>query len=176
MKNKIRNQGFVLWFTGLPCSGKTTIANGVFNCLSGVLVHLDGDVVRKGLSQDLGFSKEDRDENIRRVGFVSKLLSDNGVNVIASFISPYRGQRRKVRKEVDNFIEVFCDCPLSICEERDNKGLYQKARKGEIEDFTGISAPYEKPENAEIILRTDEQGIKDCINEVIKYLKRDKII
>lgn len=170
-------KGFVLWFTGFSQSGKTTIADGVYEELKkrGVSVErLDGDIVREYLNKDLGFSKEDRDENIKRVGFVAKLLARNGIGVIASFISPYKRQRDNVRKEVEpevKFIEVFCNCPVSICENRDTKGLYQKAKKGEIKNFTGISDPYEVPEKPEIEIKTDKEGIKECVKKVINYLE-----
>lgn len=177
--NHKHQKGFVLWFTGLSQSGKTSNADKVYKILKnkGVKVErLDGDIVRKYLSKDLGFTKEDRDENIRRIRFVSKLLSQNEVGVIASFISPYREERNKIRKEVKNFIEVFCQCPLKDCEERDTKGLYQKARKGEIDNFTGISDPYEEPKNPEIILDTKNNTIEENAQKVISFLKEEKYI
>ncbi|HDM22323.1 MAG TPA: adenylyl-sulfate kinase, partial [Methanomicrobia archaeon] len=137
-------EGFVLWFTGLSGSGKSTIADRVAEKLRerGLKIErLDGDTVRKSLTRDLGFSERDRNENIRRVAFVAKLLSRNGVGVIASFISPYRKIRNHVREEVTNFVEVYAKCPLEICIERDPKGLYKKALNGEIENFTGVSHP-----------------------------------
>ena len=170
---------FVLWFTGLSQAGKTTVANGVYEILKNrglKLERLDGDIVRKSLSSDLGFSKEDRDENIRRVMYVAKFLSRNGTSVICSFISPYRAMREKVREQVMNFIEVFCNCPLEVCEKRDKKGLYKKARKGEIKDFTGISDPYEPPEDPEIVLHTDKETVKESINKVIEYLEKCRFI
>ena len=124
----------------------------------------------------MGFSKQDRDENIRRVKCVSKLLSKNGLGVIASFISPYRAERAGVKAETENFIEVFCNCPLEICEQRDKKGLYAKAKRGEIQKFTGISDPYETPENPEIELRTDQETIEESTTKVINYLSKVKII
>jgi adenylylsulfate kinase len=139
-----------LWLTGLSASGKTTIADKVYEILktNGTkLEKLDGDVVRENLTKDLGFSREDRDENIRRIGFVADLLSRNNVGVIASFISPYRGHRGELRERVHNFIEVFVDAPLSVCEARDPKGLYKKARSGSIKCFT-VGDPYETPEDA----------------------------
>ncbi len=170
-----KNQkGFVLWITGLSQAGKTTIGDGIYNILKKKnlkVERLDGDIVRKYLSKDLGFSKEDREENIRRVGFVSKLLSKNNVGVIASFISPYRKIRKILRDEIPNFIEVFADAPLEVCEKRDRKGLYKKARRGEIQNFTGISDPYEPPENPEIELRTDKLLPNECIEKIIKYLQ-----
>src|SRR3989338_3766570 len=134
--------GFTLWFTGLPCSGKTTISDAIGKKLkdAGLKVErLDGDIVRKSLTRDLGFSKEDRDKNIERVTFVAKLLSRNEVGVIASFISPYQETRDIIRRETTNFIEVFIHAPLEVCEERDVKGMYKLAREGKIENFTGIS-------------------------------------
>ena len=124
----------------------------------------------------MGFSKKDRDENIKRVMFVSKLLSKNGLGVVASFISPYQEQREMIKKEVTNFIEVFCNAPLKVCEKRDKKGLYQKARNGELKHFTGISAPYEKPLNPNIELKTDQLSVEQCVNKVIKYLEKNKLI
>lgn len=173
------HKGAVVWFTGLSQSGKSTVADGVYEVLKnrGLRVErLDGDIVRQSLTRDLGFSKEDRDKNIERVGFVAKLLSRNSVIVLASFISPYRHHRDGVRKEVDNFIEVFCNCPLEICEKRDGKGQYEKARRGEIQNFTGISDPYEEPENPDVELRTHELSIKECIDEIIDHLKKRLII
>lgn len=166
-------EGFVLWFTGLSQSGKSTIADRVYGVLKekGIRVErLDGDVVRKSLSRELGFSKKDRDENIKRVGILARLLSRNGIGVIASFISPYRHQREELRKEIQNFIEVFCKCPLEICEKRDKKGMYRKARQGEIQSFTGISDPYEEPERPEIELETDKESIRQSTDKIIKYL------
>lgn len=177
-----KQKGFVLWFTGLSQAGKTTLADKVYKRLEkrGLRIErLDGDIVREYLSKDLGFSKEDRDENIRRIGFVATLLSKNGVGVVTSFISPYKKQRGGVREKVEpyaQFIEVFCNCPLETCEKRDKKGLYQKARKGEIENFTGISDPYEEPDNPELELFTGENKIEDCVEEVIAYLEKNNLI
>ena len=172
-------KGFVLWFTGLVQSGKSSVANEVYKQLkeAGYKVErLDGDIVREHLWRDLGFSPEDKNENIKRAGFLAKILSRNGVSVIASFISPYKVQRDGVRKEVENFIEVFCNCSLEVCEARDKTGLYQKARKGEIRFFTGISDPYEPPENSEIELFTDKESVQECAQEVLNYLKDNKYI
>ncbi len=174
-----KNQGFVLWFTGLSRSGKSAVADRVYKILKekGLkLERLDGDIVRRSLSSDLGFSREDREKNIKRVAFVAKLLSGNGVGVIASFISPYKQRREKIRKEVTNFIEVFCNASLPNCEKRDKKGLYKKARKGEIENFTGISDPYEPPENPEIELKTDKETIQESISKVIKHLEENNFV
>lgn len=178
--NSQNNQkGFVLWFTGLPCSGKSTAANAVYNHLKekGITVErLDGDIVRKSLTKDLGFTKEDRDENIRRVSFVASALSKNGIGVVASFISPYRRQRHGVRQESKNYIEIFCKCPLEVCEQRDVKGMYAKAKRGEIENFTGISDPYEEPENPEITLKTDQEAAKKSVQRIIDYLAKQNLI
>lgn len=169
------NRGFVLWFTGFSAAGKTTIADKVFEVLQNDnnLERLDGDIVRANLTKGLSFSKEDRDENIRRIGFVSNLLSRNGVGVIASFISPYKKQRDALRDNVENFIEVFVDTPLNICEDRDPKGMYKKARAGEIKSFTGVSDPYETPDNPDIHLLSNEMSIDKCAEMVIEYLKEE---
>jgi len=180
MYKKTQNQkGFVLWFTGLSQAGKTTVANRVYEILEerGLkLERLDGDIVRQSLSADLGFSKEDRDENIRRVTHVAKLLSKNETGVICSFISPYKQTRNRIRKEVTNFIEIFCNAPLEVCEKRDKKGLYQKARRGEIQNFTGISDPYELPENPDIELKTAKETVEESANKVIRYLEENNFI
>jgi len=166
----------VLWFTGLSGSGKSTVANAVEAKLSAMQKHtylLDGDNIRTGLNQGLTFSDEDRVENIRRIGEVSKLFIDAGIIVLTAFISPFQEDRDRVRKlvDADEFIEVFIDTPLEVCESRDPKGLYQKARDGKISDFTGISSPYEAPKDAEICIKTDIKNIEDCADEVINYLK-----
>ena len=174
-KNGKGHKGFVLWFTGLSCSGKTSTADRVYEELAKRKIkieRLDGDVVRENLTKDLGFSKKDRDENIRRVGFVAKLISRNGIGVLASFISPYRKQREELRLKIPNFIEVFVDTPLAVCEERDKKGLYKKARAGEIKNFTGISDPYEEPQNPEIRLDGSGNNINKRAREVIAYLEK----
>ncbi len=172
--------GFVLWFTGLSQSGKTTIANNVFRFIEEAgwpAERLDGDDAREYLSSDLGFSKADRDENIRRVATLAALFTKRGVAVVCSFISPYAQQRSFVRKKVEEaggrFIEVFCDCPLEICEKRDTKGLYQKARLGRILHFTGISDPYEPPEQAEVHLFTHQLGAEENALRVIKFVKEN---
>ena len=175
-KAKGNRKGFVLWFTGPSQSGKTTTADAVFKSLKkkGIKVErLDGDTVRRWLNKDLGFSKKDRNENIRRVRCIAKFLSENSVGVVASFISPYKSEREKVRKDTTNFIEVFCNCPLKVCEQRDTKGLYLKARKGEIKNFTGISDPYEEPETPEIELKTNEISVEECARKVLDYLEKE---
>jgi adenylyl-sulfate kinase len=169
------NNGFTLWFTGLPCSGKTTVAEIVAPAIRarGLNVEvLDGDVVRQGLSKELGFSKRDRDIHIRRIGFVSKLLSRNGVAVIASFVSPYRVIRDELRQEIGNFVEVYVKCPVEVCIERDVKGMYKKALAGEIENFTGISDPYEEPENPEIVIETDKEPPEESAQKVMSTLEQ----
>ena len=167
-------QGFTLWFTGLPCSGKSAVADRVAEILRGKglrVERLDGDIVRQDLTRDLGFSKEDRDENIRRITFVAKLLTRNGVAVLTSFISPYRDVRARSRREIGNFIEVYAKCALEECIRRDVKGMYQKAIRGEIKEFTGISDPYEEPENPEILLETDKESLEESVAVVLKRLE-----
>ena len=173
------NEGFTLWFTGLSGSGKTTIAKIVEAELRarGLRVErLDGDIVRQSLTRDLGFSKEDRDKNIERVTFVAKLLSRNGVAVIASFISPYRAARARARAETTNFIEVYVKCPIEVCIERDVKGLYAKALAGEIKGFTGIDDPYEEPENPELTIETDKESPEESAARILRYLEERGLI
>ena len=165
--------GFTAWFTGIPCSGKTTIADRVAKILreKGYKVErLDGDIVRKGLTSDLGFSKEDRDENIKRVTFVAKLLTRNGVAVLATFVSPYRERRARTRQEIGRFVEIYTRCPVEVCMERDVKGMYEKALAGKIKNFTGVNDPYEEPENPELILDTDKESIDECAQRVLGKL------
>ncbi len=166
----------ILWFTGLSGSGKSTIANAVELRLNELQKHtylLDGDNIRMGLNIGLGFSNEDRIENIRRIGEVSKLFVDAGIIVLTAFISPFQKERDTVRSlmQEDEFIEVFIDTPLEICESRDPKGLYQKARTGEIPNFTGISSPYEAPSHPEIHVKTDNQSINESAEQIIDHLK-----
>jgi len=166
--------GFTLWFTGLPCSGKSTVADRVAELLKErrpYVERLDGDIVRKDLTRDLGFSKADRDENIRRVTFVAKLLSRNGVAVLVSFISPYRELRDRARRETTNFVEVYCRCPLEVCASRDIKGMYRKALRGEIKEFTGVSDPYEEPLAPELVLDTDRESVEESAGRVIRKLE-----
>jgi len=170
----------VLWFTGLSGSGKSTVANATEKVLyeMGLQTYiLDGDNVRIGLNKDLGFSPEDRTENIRRITEVAKLFADSGSIVLSAFISPYREDREKARKIIsdDDFIEVFVRADLSVCEERDPKGLYKKARAGEIKGFTGIDAPYEEPLNPELIVETDKNDIEASAQIVIDYLVKEGI-
>jgi adenylyl-sulfate kinase len=167
-------KGFVIWLTGLSGSGKSTIAEIVEGELVARKVkveRLDGDIVRKSLTRDLGFSKEDREQNIDRVTFVAKLLSRNGVGVICSFISPYESIRDKVRLNTTNFIEVFVDASLENVIERDAKGLYKKAIKGEIPNFTGISDPYEAPTAPDLHIKTDNQTPLESANQILEYLE-----
>lgn len=173
MKQTNRERGCVIWFTGLSGSGKTTIAHLVEEKLldAGVPVEiLDGDVVRENLSKGLGFSKADRDTNIRRIAFVAHLLQRNGVFVITAAISPYRAVRDEARSMIKDFVEVYAEAPLEVCEERDVKGLYAKARAGEIKGFTGIDDPYEAPENAEVVCRTDQQTPEESAEQVVAKL------
>jgi adenylylsulfate kinase len=171
----------VLWFTGLSGSGKSTIANAVSGELyrQGINEYvLDGDNIRHGLNRDLGFSDDDRTENIRRIGEVAKLFVDSGAVVTTAFISPFRADRDQVRElfEAGEFIEVFVDCPLEECEQRDPKQLYAKARRGEIKDFTGIDSPYEVPNNPEIILRSDLLSVEEAVQQIFGYLKDKNFI
>lgn len=171
----------VLWFTGLSGSGKSTIANAVEMKLFELgkrTFLLDGDNVRHGLNKGLSFSEADRIENIRRVGEVAKLFIDSGQIVLTAFISPFQKDREMVRSllEQGEFVEVFVDAPLSVCEQRDPKGLYKKARAGEIKDFTGIDSPYEAPVNAEVVVKNDGISIENAADQVITYLQENKYI
>jgi adenylyl-sulfate kinase len=173
-------QGFTLWFTGLSGAGKTTISQLVVRELEArgsAIEVLDGDVVRQNLSKGLGFSKEDRDTNIRRVAFVADLLSRNGVPVITAAISPYRAIRDEARAHMDGrFIEAYVKASVEECERRDVKGLYAKARAGEIKEFTGVSDPYEPPQNPEIVLETEEQTPEESAAAIIAYLEERELI
>ena len=167
-------KGFILWFTGLSGSGKTTITKALEPELKarGCKVEiLDGDVVRTNLSKGLGFSQEDRDTNIRRIGFVANLLSRNGVVAITAAISPYRAIRDEIRAMEPNFVEVYVTAPLKVCEGRDVKGLYAKARAGEIKGFTGIDDPYEEPLNPEIICYTERESVEESVKNVLSKLE-----
>jgi adenylylsulfate kinase len=171
----------VLWYTGLSGSGKSTVANAVDRKLFELGCHtyvLDGDNVRHGLNGDLTFSDADRIENIRRIGEVSKLFVDSGLLVSTAFISPFLSDRKMVRDLVPNgqFIEVFIDTPIEVCEQRDPKGLYKMARKGEIKNFTGIDSGYDVPENPEVHVKTAEQSIEQCVEQIVSYLKASGII
>jgi adenylylsulfate kinase len=171
------HRGFTVWFTGLSAAGKSTLAVAMEEALFTLGCNsyiLDGDNVRHGLNKNLGFSPEDRTENIRRIAEVAKLFRDAGVINITAFISPYRADRQSARKlaedEHDAFIEVFVDCPVQVCEQRDPKGMYKKARAGIIKDFTGVDAPYEPPENPEIHLHTDKMNVDECVRTIMDYL------
>lgn len=174
------HRSVVLWFTGLSGSGKSTLAHAVEeelhkrDCRTYVL---DGDNVRHGLCGDLGFLEADRRENIRRVGETAKLLTEAGIITLTAFISPFRTDRNRVRNMFPHgdFLEIFCDCSLEICEQRDVKGLYQRARAGDVKQFTGISSPYESPENPELIVKTGKLTVKEAMEQVIDLLKRHGI-
>ena len=177
----LNQKGCVIWFTGLSGSGKSTLALDVESKLyqRGHLTYvLDGDNIRHGLNKNLGFSPEDREENIRRIGEVAKLFADAGVIGMTAFISPYRADRDNARELLDEgrFVEVFVDCPLEVCEARDTKGLYQKARAGEIKEFTGISAPYEAPPRPELTVNTNDQSLEECTERVIAFLESKGLI
>ena len=175
----IKNQKpCVLWFTGLSASGKSTVANEVELKLNKLNKHtylLDGDNIRLGLNKGLSFSNEDRTENIRRIGEVSKLFVDAGIIVLTTFISPFKKDRQRVRDslEKNEFIEIFIDAPIKTCESRDPKGLYQKARKGKISSFTGISSPYEIPQNPEIHMKSETMTLDESIEQIINYLNKN---
>ncbi len=171
----------ILWFTGLSGAGKSTIAHALeerlhrMGCRTFVF---DGDNVRHGLCSDLGFSVEDRTENIRRVGEMVKLFLDAGVISLTAFISPLRSDRRRVRQLVaeGDFIEVYCRCSLNVCEARDVKGLYKKARAGEIKEFTGISSPYEEPDKPEVVIDTDRHTLDECVDMLVEYLRKRQML
>ncbi|MFX0087904.1 MAG: adenylyl-sulfate kinase [Candidatus Hodarchaeota archaeon] len=174
-----KHNGFVLWFTGLSGSGKSELATRIELKLKALGMNveiLDGDLVRQSLTKDLGFSEADRKTNLERVTFVAKLLSRNGVATLVAFISPYISSRRAARQETVNFIEVFVKCPVEVCIERDTKGLYKKALKGEIKDFTGISHPYEEPPNPEIIVETDKETPEESVEKIMNYLQNNGYI
>ena len=181
-RERLLNQkGVVIWFTGLSGSGKSTLAHAVEEELhkrKHLCYVLDGDNIRHGLNKNLGFSPEDREENIRRIGEVAKLFADAGLVAMTAFISPYRADREKARTLMADgeFIEVFMKVPLEVAEQRDPKGLYKKARDGEIKEFTGISAPYEEPENPELIIDTSQLDLHQCRDTVIKYLEEKGIL
>lgn len=176
-----RHRGIVLWFTGLSGAGKSTLAHAVEEKLYSVGCRtfvLDGDNVRHGLCGDLGFSPEDRVENIRRVGEVAKLFVEAGVIVLTAFISPYKSDRARVRNILQHgdFVEIYCDTPIEICEQRDVKGLYKKARAGMIGNFTGISSPYEAPVNPELTLPTGAMTLDQCVEQVLQLLQRRGVL
>ena len=168
-------KGFTLWFTGLPCSGKSTVAKVVAEKLreKGLKVEfLDADIIRQHLWKELGFSKEDRDENIRRATYLAKLLTRNGVAVLASFVSPYIELRDYARKEIGDFIEVYVKCSVEGCIKRDVKGMYKKAIAGEIKNFTGISDPYEEPPNPELVVDTEKETVEESVARVLSTVEK----
>jgi len=175
------HKSFVLWFTGLSGSGKSTVAHAVEERLhqAGCRTFVfDGDNVRHGLCSDLGFSEEDRRENIRRIGEMTRLFVEAGVIAMTAFISPFRAERQRVRRlfAEGDFIEVYCDCSLEVCEARDVKGLYAKARAGLIPNYTGISSPYEPPENPEVRLKTDTETLEESVDKVMEYLRERRLL
>jgi adenylylsulfate kinase len=175
------HKSVILWFTGLSGAGKSTLAHAVEKALfdKGCRTFVfDGDNVRHGLCADLGFSADNRQENIRRIGEMSKLFLEAGVIALTAFISPFQADRDRVRNLVkkDEFIEIYCKANIKVCEQRDVKGLYAKARRGEIKDFTGISSPYEAPLSPELVLDTGSESLDDCVNKVVNYLKQHTIV
>lgn len=175
-RNKLTgNPSFVIWFTGLSGSGKSTLANKLEQKLydNGILTYiLDGDNIRFGLNKDLDFSDEGRKENIRRISEVAKLMTDSGIVVFTAFISPFRKDRNFARELIGNadFIEIYVKCDIAVCEERDVKGLYSKARKGEINNFTGIDSPYEEPENPDLIIETSKVSIEESVEKIYEFI------
>jgi len=172
-------KGFTVWFTGLPGAGKSTLARlleGKLRQLGLQVEILDGDEVRKRLTKGLGFTREDREENIRRIAYVANLLSKVGAVAIVAAISPYAQSRDEVRSEIENFVEVFVKCSLETCIERDPKGLYAKAQRGEISHFTGISDPYEEPKNPEIIVETDQEQPDECLMKILSQLEKMNLL
>src|SRR5687768_16091062 len=169
------HKGFALWFTGMSGAGKSTISQIIYERLKaeGMKVELlDGDVVRTNLSKGLGFSREDRDTNIRRIGFVAKLLSRNDVAVIVAAISPYRAIRDEVRAEIGRFVEVFVRCPVEELIRRDVKGLYERALRGEVAQFTGVSDPYEEPLSPDVVVDTDQETVEQSVGKIVAALER----
>jgi adenylylsulfate kinase len=180
-ENNHGHKGVVVWFTGLSASGKSTVAHYLEKLLFNKGCHtytFDGDNVRHGLCCDLGFNEEDRVENIRRIGEMVKLFVDAGIIAITAFISPYQRDREKIRSllEKDRFIEIFVDCPIEECEKRDKKGIYKKARSGEIKNFTGISAPYERPKSPDLVVRSDREESLEAAKRIFEFLKIKEII
>ena|SRR5689334_9063234 len=176
---RVEHQGFTLWLTGMSGSGKSTISERLIARLRGAgakVELLDGDIVRTNLSQGLGFSREDRDTNIRRIGFVSELLTRNGVITVVAAISPYRDTRDEVRNKIGNFIEVFVNCPVEVLAARDVKGLYKRALAGEVDNFTGISDPYEPPLNPEVVVYSDHESVDESVEKIWRELERRGLI
>ncbi len=177
--NAAPNIGAVVWFTGLPSSGKSTIAREVYRQLLDrhcAVELLDGSEVRESLSRGLGFSREDREENVRRIGYVAKLLSRNGVIAICAAVSPFRATRDEVRRNTTNFLEVYVECPVEVAEARDTDGMYARARRGEIEEFTGVNAPYEAPPTPEVHIRADRESASDAAWKVLRTLEMVGVI
>lgn len=175
----MKRKGFVVWLTGLPCSGKSTLAKLLFGRLVelGYPVEiLDGDEVRKRLTKGLGFSKEDRDENVRRIAYVAKLVARVGGVAITAAISPYESLRAEARLEIERFLEVYVNCPVEVCIQRDVKGHYAKAKRGELLNFTGISDPYEPPQNPEVVVLTNEESAGDCVDKILQCLAENQYI
>ncbi len=175
------HKSFILWFTGLSGSGKSTLAHAVEERLHQMghrTFVFDGDNVRHGLNKDLSFNESDRNENIRRIGEMCKLFIEAGVIALTAFISPFREDRKKIRELVNegDFIEIYCECSLEVCEERDVKGIYARARRGEIPHFTGISSPYESPDNPEIAVNTGSSSLENSVNRVIGYLRDNMLL
>jgi adenylylsulfate kinase len=163
-----------VWLTGLPCSGKSTISKRLAEALRELgenVEVLDGDIVRQNLSKGLGFTREDRDINIRRIGFVSHLLTRNGVAVVVAAVSPYETTRQQVREQIGRFVEVHVDCPLEECERRDVKGMYKQAREGKLQAFTGVDDPYELPSNPEVTVKTLEEEVEDSLRKILRKLE-----
>jgi len=170
----MEQKGVTLWFTGLPCSGKSSVADAVAEELrqNGFKAErLDADIIRKHLWKELGYSKEDRDENIRRATFLAKLLTKNGIIVLTSFISPYRELRDYARREIGDFVEIYVKCPVEVCIQRDTRGMYKKALSGEIPNFTGVSDPYEEPLNPELVIESDKEPLEESVTKVITRIK-----
>jgi adenylylsulfate kinase len=173
------HQGFTLWLTGMSGAGKSTVSDRLmerFRSAGAKVELLDGDVVRTNLSQGLGFSREDRDTNIRRIGFVADLLSRNGIIAVVAAISPYRATRDEVKAKIANFVEVFVDCPIEVLAARDVKGLYKKALAGEVGNFTGISDPYEAPLNPDVTVRSDRESVEESVDRVWAELVRRGLV
>ncbi len=168
-----------IWFTGLPCSGKSTLANALKQKLEelGKRVYiLDGDIIRKELNVDLGFSEEDRKENIRRVSVVAKILTECGVIPVVALVSPFRESRRKAREKIGKFVEVYVKAPIEVCKERDVKGMYKLAIEGKIKGFTGIDDPYEEPENPEVVCETDRETVDESVEKILNFLEKEGYI
>ncbi len=175
----MKQKGVTIWFTGLPSSGKSTIADTLAERLKGdgfKVERLDADIIRKHLWKELGYSKEDRDENIRRATFLSKLLTRNGIIVLTSFISPYRELRNYARREIGDFVEIYVKCPVEVCIQRDTRGMYKKALAGEISNFTGVSDPYEEPLNPEVLIESDKESLEESITKLLEKLRKLRYI